>query len=207
MQAAKTFQQANICTRKRERKKPLPSLQVSQHFQLLQARPTVDGLVSVSCTYVNIVSLIKENIWSIVSVVHYSVFWASTRRLLTERETVHINMNSGNLPGAHLLLVFLRIPWSQAYPEQKTEMTYSTGFSPSFRHLDLHDISLAAVPDTNLHHPQPYQLPPGNGFKEINAQEYNHSINVSSCLVASILSQITSPLCLCWSMNQFCVDS
>lgn len=80
-------------------------------------------------------------------------------------------MNSGNLPVAHLFLVFLRIPSSQAYPEQKTEMTYSTGSSPSFSHMGLHGISLAAVLDINFHHAQSYQLPRGNDFKEINTQE------------------------------------
>lgn len=34
---------------------------------------------------------------------------------------IHININSTNLPGAHLLLVFLGIPCSQAYPKQKKQ--------------------------------------------------------------------------------------
>lgn len=79
---------------------------------------------------------------------------------------MHINVNYINLPVAHLLLVFLGIPCSQAYPKQKTEMTYSTRFSPCFSHLSNHGVSLAAVPDTNLHQPQPYQLPGGNSFKK-----------------------------------------
>lgn len=65
MQVAKTFQQANMCRRKKTNKQKTFTLSPSiPTFPVIPDSPYRDSLVSVSCTYLNNVLLIKDNLHS-----------------------------------------------------------------------------------------------------------------------------------------------